>query len=306
MCEDKAIKPCKKCGSVERYEKNGKCVPCRIALNAKNNAKRKKEDRAESYASNRPLFKGDAFEVNAIKRAGTVYTLGSKDQQLLVQQLKEFIKEINGVGKGSQSQWTLDHYVPLVGETIQGIRKVGKTTIENLYVNSVADNRSKRNEMPSSYNESQYININTNDLVVFQTVAHVRSKVMTELKYALNTPVKFDRSVSVVDALEIEQEENVRKGSYPNKPPMTLLEAHQQILQFLYHKANTTPWLLNKDVADAAVCMFSEDGYTYGVVGLESQHHESYIEDVKMIQAGEISAYWNKRKAAFQKGIPNQ
>lgn len=139
-------KPCRKCGSTTRYNNKYKqCVACKQA----NNSKRTKEQRQQEYQTSEVgLLYSDRFQLDAVKRAGTTATLVSSKEQMLLRLVLRICRhrKLNGEGQ-KKAKWTFDHIYPQVGEIVGDKQRVGLTTLKNLRIISVEENKAKSNKI---------------------------------------------------------------------------------------------------------------------------------------------------------------
>ena len=177
-------KPCRKCKGTTRYNNKYKqCVACKQAANKKSNDKRTKEQRQKEYQTSEiGLLYSDRFQVDAVRRAGTTETLVNSKEQMLVRLFLTVLrhKKLNGVGQ-SKAQWTPDHIYPQVGEIIEGKQRVGLTTLKNLRIISVTENKAKSNKIIGlgEYVEVELGSINR-DLKITDDI---RNAIIDEINY---------------------------------------------------------------------------------------------------------------------------
>ncbi|ENO2829690.1 hypothetical protein ACBC28_004979 [Salmonella enterica] len=160
------VYPCNKCGTYDCYTNKPKgrgCVECQRRAKAKHTADNidgVKLARRESYNRNRPSHNPEQVLFNGVKRAGFIQAGVTTDQEWQALQLKaELLKMANGTEGG----FTLDHIAPAAGVEVNGVKYYGKTTAENLRLETVERNKAKAGMMMSDNVDLAMVTIKPSD-----------------------------------------------------------------------------------------------------------------------------------------------
>lgn len=160
--------PCSKCGTYHCYTNKPKgrgCVECQRRAKAKHtqeNIDGVKLARRESYNRNRPSHNPEQVLFNGIKRAGFLQAGVSNDNEWQALQVKcDLLKLANGTEGG----YTLDHIAPAAGIEVDGTRYHGKTTAENLRLETIERNKAKTGQLMSDDLDMAMVTIKPSDAI---------------------------------------------------------------------------------------------------------------------------------------------
>lgn len=160
--------PCSKCGTYDCYTNKPKgrgCVECKRRASAKysgENIDGVKLARRESYNRNRPSHNPEQVLFNGVKRAGFIQAGVTTDHEWQALQVKaELLKMANGTEGG----FTLDHIAPAAGFEVNGVKYYGKTTAENLRLETIERNKAKAGMMMSDDVDLSMVTVKPSDAV---------------------------------------------------------------------------------------------------------------------------------------------
>lgn len=160
--------PCSKCGTYDCYTNKPKgrgCVECKRRASAKysgDNLDGVKLARRESYNRNRPSHNPEQVLFNGVKRAGFIQAGVTTVREWQALQVKcDLLKLANGTEGG----FTLDHIAPAAGVEVNGIKYHGKTTAENLRLETIERNKAKAGIIMSDDVDLSMVTVKPSDAV---------------------------------------------------------------------------------------------------------------------------------------------
>lgn len=120
-------RPCRKCGNSERYSKTRRCVAC----SRERNKNRDKSKRAVEGVNSPSNFRGNAFVLNSVMRAGTLEAIPTERELAELKWLLDAVREMNG----ADAKWSLHHKIPVAPVRLpDGRWRAGKTSAKNLAI----------------------------------------------------------------------------------------------------------------------------------------------------------------------------
>lgn len=245
--------PCKHCGSHDCYtnQKGRGCVLCsqrKKAAYRERNIDGVKLARRESYNRNRPSHNPEQVLFNGVKRAGFLQAGVSNEQEWQALQLKaELLKMANGTEGG----FTLDHITPAAGVEVNGVKYYGKTTAENLRLETIERNKAKAGQLMSDDLDLAMVTVKPSDAIeVDKSTSTEEMRSLFYRTFGINT--KPNSTYNAGEKLDPETEKKFFKEALTEGQAMraaTVLEimmaGRPDLLQ--PSEKNPLPWFWDED-----------------------------------------------------------